>query len=481
MAGLTYTIEFELVTTAHDRKLLNTKIKVAKTIYNTCLGEALKRLRAVLADKEYHTLVFGEKVKGYRKRVREIERQHNYSEYDLHAWASKCKHHFEGHLGINEVQKLATRAFHAVEKLHYRQAKKVHFKRFFDDMSIENKSNNTGVRFKDGLVLWGELRLPIIVGERDAYAHAALMDKTKYVRILRREIRGRERFYVQLIQAGLPPVKTNSNGEPRHLPNDGKLGIDIGPSTVAVVGKNHVCMKELAEGIQADHAKLRRLERAMDRSKRATNPDNYNRNGVPKKRCKWNYSNRYKKLRSERKELHRRMTALRKQSHESLANEVLSHGSDIRVETMRFQSLQKKTKGTSRNKKNGKINKKKRFGKSIAKHAPAMFLTILKRKLGYWDLALKEIDTYAVKASQFNHITGAYTKKQLSERWNDIDGIPIQRDLYSAFLIQNTGNDLNSVDINRCNEQWDEFVTLHDREVERLRQSSNKTLRWFAA
>jgi len=481
MAGLTYTIEFELVTTAHDRKILNTKIKVAKAIYNACLGEALKRLRAVLADKEYHTLVFSKKVKGHRKRVKEIERQYSYSEFDLHAWSSKCKHHFEGHLGINEVQKLATRAFQAVEKLHYRQAKKVHFKRFFDDMSIENKSNNTGVRFKDGLVLWGELRLPIIVGERDAYAHAALMDKTKYVRILRREIRGRERFFVQLVQAGLPPVKTNSNGEPRHLPNEGRLGIDIGPSTIAVVSENHVYMKELAKGIQADHAKLRRIERAMDRSKRATNPNNYGQNGVTKKRYKWNYSNRYKKLRSERKELHRRMSALRKQSHETLANEILSHGSDIRVETMRFHSLQKRAKTQSRNKRNGKINKKKRFGKSIAKHAPAMFLTILKRKLGYWGLALKEIDTYAVKASQFHHATRTYTKKQLSERWNDIDGIPIQRDLYSAFLIQNTGNDLNSVDINRCNEQWDGFVTLHNQEVERIRRSSNKTLRWFAA
>jgi len=127
MVGLTYTIEFELVTTAHDRKILNTKLKVAKAIYNACLGEALKRLRAVLADKEYHTLVFSKKAKGYRKRIKEIEREYGYSEYDLHAWSSKCKHHFDGHLGINEVQKLATRGFSAVEKLYYRQAKNQSF------------------------------------------------------------------------------------------------------------------------------------------------------------------------------------------------------------------------------------------------------------------------------------------------------------------------------------------------------------------
>ena len=85
-------------------------------------------------------------------------------------------------------------------------------------------------------------------------------------------------------------------------------------------------------------------------------------------------------------------------SHEKLANDILALGSDIRVETMRFQSLQKRAKKTTRNKKNGKINRKKRFGKSIANHAPAMLLTIIDRKLGYQGRSIKKIDTYATKA-----------------------------------------------------------------------------------
>ena len=97
-------------------------------------------------------------------------------------------------------------------------------------------------------------------------------------------------------------------------------------------------------------------------------------------------------------------------SHEKLANEILALGSDIRVETMRFQSLQKRTKETTKNKKNGKINHKKRFGKSIANRAPAMLLTIVDRKLGYQGRSLKKIDTYATKASQFNHLTSEYNK-----------------------------------------------------------------------
>ena len=168
-------------------------------------------------------------------------------------------------------------------------------------------------------------------------------------------------------------------------------------------------------------------------------------------------------------------------SHEKLANEILSLGSDVRVETIRFQSLQKRSKNTSRNKENGKINRKKRFGKSIANRAPSMLLTILDRKLGYQGCSLKKIDTYATKASQFNHISGAYSKKQLSERWNDFGDFFIQRDLYSAFLISNTNENLNSVDVDLCNAQWTNFVELHNLEIARLKESPSKTLRWFVA
>ncbi len=168
-------------------------------------------------------------------------------------------------------------------------------------------------------------------------------------------------------------------------------------------------------------------------------------------------------------------------SHEKLANHILSLGSDVRVETMRFKSLQKRAKNTTLNKKNGKINRKKRFGKSIANHAPAMLLTIVDRKLGYKGSSIKKIDTYATKASQFNHLTGEYEKKHLSNRWNDFGDFRIQRDLYSAFLIGNTNDTLNDVDLDLCNTQWESFIELHNREIARLKQSSSEKLRWFVS
>ena len=419
---------------------LEKKFKIARNVYNSCLGEALKRHKRVKADQEYRALLHEPKSKERDKQLSDIRLAYGFSEYDLHDFVKPVQHKFKENIGSLEAQKLATRAFQTVEKLHFGKAKKVHFKAFDDDISVENKSNTTGLRYADGHILWGDrptkknpkpknwLCMQIAPKANDEYAHLALMDKTKYVRILKREVRGKIRYFVQLIQEGYPPTKRNrkmADDETKHV------GIDIGSSTIAISSENKVEFRELAPECNADEAELRRIQRKM--------------------------------------------------SHEKLANDILALGSDIRLETMRFQSLQKRAKKTTRNKRNGKMNRKKRFGKSIANHAPAMLLTIMDRKLGYQGRSIKKVDTYATKASQFNHLTGEYTKKQLSERWNDFGKFRIQRDLYSAFLIGNTNETLNSVDVDLCNAGWDRFVELHHHEIARLKQSSSKTLRWFVA
>jgi hypothetical protein len=487
----TYTLELPLLIPVWQQHRLEKKFKIARYVYNSCLGEALKRHKRVKADKEHRALLRDPKSKGRDIQLSEIRLAYGFSEYGLHDFVRNVQHKFKENIGSFEAQKLATRAFQAVEKLHFGKEKKVHFKAYDDDISVENKSNATGLRYADGNILWGEkptkkqpkpknwLCIPVVPKAKDEYAHLALMDKTKYVRILKREVRGKVRFFVQLIQEGYPPTKRN-----RKVADDEtkRVGIDIGSSTIAISSEKTVQLRELAPECHADEKKLRCIQRAMDRSQRSTNPQNYHENSTTKKgRKTWTYSKRYLQLRRERKELFRKIAVHRKQSHEKLANEILVLGSDVRVETMRFQSLQKRAKKTTRNKKNGKINPKKRFGKSIANHAPAMLLTIIDRKLGYQGRSIKKIDTYATKASQFNHLTGEYTKKQLSERWNDVGEFRIQRDLYSAFLIGNTTETLNTVNVELCNAQWDIFVELHNREITRLKQLSSKILRWFVA
>ena len=102
-----------------------------------------------------------------------------------------------------------------------------------------------------------------------------------------------------------------------------------------------------------------------------------------------------------------------------------------------------------------------------------MLISAISRKLGYFDIDLVKVSTFDTKASQFNHFDGTYTKKSLSQRWNDFNGIKVQRDMYSAFLIMNIADDLKNFDIDKCNERFENFYLLHNLEVDRLTGKKN--------
>lgn len=466
-----YVVQYELLTTTRDRKSLEKKFNSAKSIYNACLNECLKRLDRLKKNEEYSSLLKEKSSKKRNRKLKEIELSLNYSEYDMHKYVKDIRKLYSKHIGSLEAQKLATRSFQAVEKLHYHIADKVNFKNRYSDMSVENKSNNTGLRLKDNIVLWNDLKLKIKEKRNDIYNIQSRNDKTKYIRILKKKIRRKTRYFIQVIKEGIPPKKRNYGQE--------TVGLDIGTSSVAIVSDSCVKLEKLSN-TENEYKKLRRLDRKLERSKRINNPKNYNDDGTVKKGSKrWIYSNRYIKLKQKRKDLYRKLASKRKEYQEILANKIISLGVDIKVETMRFNALQKRAKETTINKKNGKINKKKRFGKSLINNSPSQLLTIIDRKLHYVGSYLKRIDTFEVKASQFNHKTKEFVKKKLSQRWNVIDNIKIQRDLYSAFLIQNVCDDLKSINVNLCNEKYDKFVNLHDIEINRLKET--KEMRWLIA
>ena len=75
----------------------------------------------------------------------------------------------------------------------------------------------------------------------------------------------------------------------------------------------------------------------------------------------------------------------------------------------------------------------------------------------------------SLKASQYNHQSKEYAKKSLSQRWNDMpDGKRIQRDLYSAFLLQHYNSQLENFDQETLDQDYPQFVRLHDQTIERL-------------
>ena len=187
----------------------------------------------------------------------------------------------------------------------------------------------------------------------------------------------------------------------------------------------------------------------------------------------WVRSNNYIKTLFKLKNLYRLKANYIKLEHNKLVNKVLSLGNEIYVESMNFSALQKRSKETTINKK-GKFNRKGRFGKSLGNKAPAMLLTIIDRKLGYIDKSLNKINTTTFKASQYNHIEDTYIKKKLNQRWNKIEGELVQRDLYSAFLIMNSKQNLKETDRDLCLKTYESFKEKHDKLIKDLKANQEE-------
>lgn len=474
-----FILTLPLQTEKFQEDILNKRLEIARKMYNACLNELFKRYHTMQQSNEYQKVVKMPKGKDRNKMFSELNKQYGVTEYSLHAYIKPMQTRFKSNIDSFTAQKIATRCFGAFKELMFGRAKKVHFKRYGEMDSIEGKSNKTGIMFRNNNIVWLGLSIPVIIKHNDIYAQMALENRIKYCRVVRKLIRGKYKFYIQLILDGVLPLKIDKEtGEVKNNISKGNVGIDIGTQTIAICSNKDVKLLELAPEVNNIEKEKRILGRKLDRQRRANNPNKYNTDGTIKNgnRDRWIKSNRYIKTQDELRELQRKQASIRKQSHEMLANYILSLGNIVKVEDMNYKGLQARAKKTTVNKKTGRYNKKKRFGKSLANKAPSMLLTILDNKLKWHDEELLKVDTWQVKASQYNHMNDEYAKKELSERWNGFGDYQIQRDLYSAFLIMNVKDNLKEIDRDLCIEGFDRFKELHDIEIERIRRSESKLI-----
>ena len=485
-----FIVQFPLKTEIYQEDILNKRFEIGRKIYNSLVTVTQKRYKEMVKTKLYRNikeelkLIYQSKDKinlkhktELCKQLNEIYKQHKLNEYAFHSDVKYMQHHFKDNIDSFTAQKIATNLWKSYNKLLFGNGNSVHYKKYDTFNSLEGKANSSGIRFRNNTLMWKGLNIPVIIDYKNPYEAQALESKIAYCRIVRKFIRNKYKFYLQLIFRGATPIKINKQtGKIKHVLGNGNVGIDIGTQTIAYSSKTNVKIYELADRVQNIENQKRILLRKLDRSRRICNPNNYNEDGTIKKQGSkkviWIKSNHYVKTQNQLKELYRKQADIRKLQHEILANEILSQGDNIYVETMNYAGLQKRAKKTEKNEK-GKFKRKKRFGKSIANKAPAMFLTILDRKLKYYNKQLIKIDTYSVKASQYNHIDETYKKKKLSDRWNDFNGIRVQRDMYSAFLIMNVNTDLKTINNDKCNETFENFLMLHNKEVERLKGNNN--------
>ena len=318
------------------------------------------------------------------------------------------------------------------------------------------------------------------------YQQEALKCGVKYCRIVRSWVGTKWKYYAQLVLEGYPPIKCDSNGVVKHHVKQGRVGIDIGTQTIAFCGKDVCDLRVLAPSAIAEVCngltkEIARIMRQMDRSRRAMNPQYFNENGTVKRLKRknghkqirhWNYSKNYYRLLHKLRNLNRKLADVRKMEHYILANELLTYGNEFIVEDMNYKALQKRNKKTKINPKTGRAHSKKRFGKSIGRCAPAMFISILNQKANRYGGSVIKVSTFETKASQFDHTDDSYTKKKLSQRFAKLsDGTVVQRDLYSAFLLLHLRKNLQSYNKKTIKKDFPQFKKLHDETKERLKSS----------
>ena len=321
------------------------------------------------ADKQERAAAFGA-----------LREQYGFSAYGLHRYAKGARQAWLAeHLDAVLAQTLATRAYQALNRVCLGKARRVRFKSRGRGLgSIENKRNDTGLRFvlhraeqgNDGYVIWKDDRLAALIDWNDPVVTHGLGHRVKYARLVQRKASSPQaagadvqcyRYAVQLVLEGLPHHK------PKHTVGTDTIGADLGPSTIALVPQRaQASLQVFCQDLVPDEKHVRRLQRKMDRQRRTANPGNYDEKGRirsagDKRKLDWKASRSYEKTRRRKATQERKLAAHRKSLHGRLVHEIVVVGHTIIIENLSYKTWQKQ------------------YGRSVGLRAPGMFVDMLRR------------------------------------------------------------------------------------------------------
>ena len=435
----TFLLELPLEVEAGQARRLRSHLEAGRQFYNAVLSEGQRRLRRMKADPAWGAAQALPRTRPLERRAAfsALRQQYGFSDYAFQGFAKELRVSWlADHLDAVLAQTLATRAYRALNRVCVGQARRVRFKsRGRGLASLENKRNDTGLRFvlqtpeegHAGYLVWHDDQLGALIDWNDPVVKHGLDQPIKYARLIRRPAsspraqgadREGDRYFVQLALRGVPYQK------PKHEVGKDTIGLDLGPASIAIVPREAEARLDLlCAELRPDEQAIRRLQRQMDRQRRAANPEHYDEQGRVKKRGKgaarWKQSRGYQATRRRKASRERRLSAHRKSLHGRLVHQIVSVGNTILTEKISYQGWQKQ------------------YGRSVGLRAPGMLIAHLRRTVASTGGTLIEVPTRSTKLSQYCHGCGQTVRKPLSQRWHQCPcGIgPVQRDLYSAFLV----------------------------------------------
>ena len=436
---------------------LEKSFRIASSAYNEALSFGLRRFKALKQNSLYQELLEQIRDAGAQKdcdkALFELRKSYGLTEYGLSTHLSKQRripNSSYKHLSASEIQVVASHAYQALEKvLFYKiKAHSLRFRSKYDlNVSYRNRVNTEATRLvksdRQGIAYRLYLHkvstfvdIPIKAFNRYQQESLLRSEKIKYVQIVRKTIRGKRAYILQIICQGFPPTKVTRGNE--------TVGIDPGISTVAYVSHSEVALVDLVpKNINQKEKLMKLLDRKIERSRRVNNPDCYHEDGTIKKGARFKHpSNRKLRLQVRRLKAYRSLSEERRKLQGQLVNRIVSQARLIKIEDLSAKGLQRRSREIRMNPKTNRPFSKKRFGKSIFRAAPSVFRNALQTRAHQLGIDFEVISPKDAKPSQYNHITQTFDKKSLSTRIYDLSEnvTGVQRDLYSAFLIGHIDN-----------------------------------------
>ena len=507
-----HTLTFGLYTTRFDKKRLDRSFRAAWHIQTVCIKHAQSLLNFLDNDRDYrgYRKAYGllkqqisdaegsgdvelvtslsEQIKDVAELMNDRRESIGLTEKGLQSYLKVQGKQMKNLVSSTQRQAIASNVWKGVEDILFCDGKRLHIKKLVEFSTIPGKNPKNGVRFydkehagfypesikpryKEEVEFLG-LQMRCKIDRKDPYVAESLSHKIKYCSLKRLEFNGGYRYYVILTLDGPAPKKI---ADPKGL----DMGIDPGVSTMASVTDESAHLMELAPKAGEYEKEIRAVQTRIERSERALNPDNFNKDGTRKKgRHKWKRSRRCLRMKRKLRVLNRKKTAYTDTSHHTLANILIKEcgGGAILCERMDYGALAKRGKKRERQdkesvitKKNGekakvrKYKRKKRYGRSILSRSPSKFLDILSKKAEQYGGKFLRVAKASFKASQYDHVEDACKKIPLSQRFKTVGGNEVQRDLYSAFLILNATIGLDKPDRDKCLYGFGKFLENQDR------------------
>ena len=254
-----YVVSVKLKLTESVKNRLEKTFRVTSSAYNEALSFGLRRFEALKQNRRYQELLELRKnnnhqVKEYDKELLKIRKMYSLTEFALSARLGQQRKKPNSpyqQLNSGELQVIAGQAYKALEKVLFYQIKSssIRFRSKYDlNVSYRNRVNTTGTRIipsdKKGVAYrlyihksTNFVDIPIKAFNNHQQMSLLKSEKIKYVQIIRKTIRGKHVYILQIVCQGLPITKVRRG--------EGTIGIDPGISTVAYVSKTNLAIVDL--------------------------------------------------------------------------------------------------------------------------------------------------------------------------------------------------------------------------------------------